>query len=287
MSNNSTNISTFKTLGFIEIRDDEFKKLRDLIYRNIGITLSEDKRTLVTGRLQKTLRQMQFKSFSEYIDYIKNDKSGKTLSDLANTISTNHTFFGREKDHFDYFEKITLPELIYNKSRDKDLRIWSAGCSSGEEPYTLVMIMMEVLGSEYSKWTAGCLATDISERVLDIAQTAEYTADRVDGLSKVFRSKYFDKTAQNDILKVSQKVRNEVIFRRFNLMNEVFPFKKKFDVIFCRNVMIYFDEVTRIKLAQRFYDSLNPGGYLFIGHSETLNRQYTDFNYIQPAVYKK
>lgn len=287
MSENIKHPEAFKTLSFIEIKDDEFAKLRQLIYNNIGITLTNDKRTLVTGRLQKILRQKGLSSFNEYLEFIKSDKSGSTLSELANTISTNHTFFGREKEHFDYFSKISLPEIIPVKSSEKDLRVWSAGCSSGEEPYTLVMLMMEYLGTEYQKWNAGCLATDISERVLDIAKQGVYTADRVEGLPKNFRLKYFEKAKEPDSLKVKDNVRKEVIYRRFNLMNEVFPFKKKFDVIFCRNVMIYFDEQTRIKLADKFYNVLNQGGYLFIGHSETLNRKYTKFNYIQPAVYRK
>jgi chemotaxis protein methyltransferase CheR len=280
-------VSAFQTAGFIEIKNDEFDKLRILIYNNIGIILSQDKRTLLTGRLQKILRRDGYANFSEYYQHLVNDKSGESISELANTISTNHTFFGREKDHFDYFSKVALPDIILKKGKDKDLRIWSAGCSSGEEPYTLVMLMMDLLGLDYKLWNAGCLATDISEKVLNIARFGVYPKERMSGVNPTWTKKYFEKSSASGDMKVIEKVRNEVTFRRFNLMNTEFPFKKKFDVIFCRNVMIYFDEETRIRLIDKFYNLLNDGGYFFIGHSETVNRKFSKFNYIMPAVYQK
>ncbi len=277
-----------KTIQFIEITNEEFNLIRNLIYKNIGINLTEEKRTLVNGRLQKILKRLQLNSFKQYYDYILSDKTGEAISELANTISTNHTFFGREIDHFNYFLEVVLPEIESKakSSNSRDIRIWSAGCSSGEEPYTLVMLMMEYFGKDYSKWTAGVLATDISLDALSKAKLAIYPDEKVKPMPDHLRKKYFNKLPSGD-WEIIDSVKREVIFKRFNLMNDVFPFKKSFDVIFCRNVMIYFDNTTRKTLVEKFYKSTVNGGYLFIGHSETISRDDTNYNYIKPAVYKK
>lgn len=282
------NYQEFKNTTFIEIKNQEFTNLRNLIYSRIGINLTEEKRTLLAGRLQKVLRIKKFKTFSEYYEFVKNDKTGQAVSDLANLISTNHTFFGREGDHFEFFKTKVLPEVVNRakQNNSNDIRIWSAGCSSGEEPYTLIMYMMEYFGADYDKWNAGILATDISERVLNTARAGIYTEDRLKSLSKPLKNKYFKKL-QNGDYEVIEKVKKEVTYRRFNLMNKQFPFKKPFDTIFCRNVMIYFDNITRQELTDKFYNHTVKGGYLFIGHSETLNRDTTNYKYILPAVYKK
>lgn len=284
----SKNYNEIKSGTFIEIKEDEFKNLRDLIYARIGINLTEEKRNLLSGRLQKVLRKFKFQTFAEYHDYVKKDTTGLALSDLANLISTNHTFFGRESDHFEFFKNKVLPEIVQRKkaTNSKDLRLWSAGCSSGEEPYTLIMYLMEFFGSDYAKWDAGILATDISQTVLNTAMQGIYSEDRLKSMPKQLKSKYFKKLANGDF-EVIPEVKKEVTFRRFNLMNKVFPFKKPFDTIFCRNVMIYFDASTRKTLSDKFYKHTVNSGYLFIGHSETLNRETTDYKYVMPAVYKK
>lgn len=277
-----------KSNDFIEISDDEFQKLRDFVYKQIGINLTIEKRNLLMGRLQKVLRRLKLRSFTEYYQFVVADKTGEALSELANTISTNHTFFGRESDHFDFFVHKALPEIIDRciKTGTNDIRIWSAGCSTGEEPYTLAMLMMEHLGSNYSKFSAGVLATDISLNALSKAKDGIYTEDRVKQLPANLLKKYFRKLPSGDY-EVIDAVKREVTYRRFNLMNDVFPFKKQFDSIFCRNVMIYFDNQTRETLVRKFYNLTVRGGYLFIGHSETLNRDKTDYDYIKPALYKK
>ncbi|MDQ1266048.1 MAG: chemotaxis protein methyltransferase CheR, partial [Bacteroidota bacterium] len=208
-------------------------------------------------------------------------------STLATKISTNHTFFNRENDHFDFFFKYALPEVVgkHKSSRSSDIRVWSAGCSSGEEPYMLVMLMLEYFGKEYPLWDAGVLATDISEKALGIARTAVYAEERVRQLPPNFMKKYFRK--KGDEYEVIEDVRKEVTYRKFNLMTDVFPFKKKFDIIFCRNVMIYFDPPTRDALVERFRQSLDTGGFLFIGHSETISRSNNNYEYIMPALYRK
>lgn len=284
----STLVNEFFSESWIHITDEEFKQLRDLVYKNIGINLTEEKRNLLMGRLQKILRKLGYTNFNSYYNYVISDKTGDALSELANSISTNHTFFYREKDHFEYFLNHVLPEFSrkINLEGSHDFRIWSAGCSSGEEPYNLVMLMKEFFGNDYKKWDAGILATDISEKALSTARQGIYSDDRIRYLPDSYKKKYLKKIDANNWL-VNDDVRNEVTFRRFNLMNEVFPFKKKFHVIFCRNVMIYFDEPTRITLVNKFYDLLVPGGYLFIGHSETLKREVHEFQFVMPALYRK
>ncbi len=275
-------------MGFlVEITDREFEKMQRLIYDQFGIKLTEQKKTLLVSRMQKLFRTRGINSFSEYYDYIVNDKSKAALTELVNYISTNHTFFYREHDHFDFFSQYALPEFIHKLQarRSKDLRIWSAGCSSGEEPYLLVMLMMEALGSEYHNWDAGILATDISMKVLEIAKRGIYEKERLDLLPDKYKKKYFIKLDENRY-EVKPEVRKEVTFGKFNLMNDTYPFKKPFQMIFCRNVMIYFDEVTREKVVNRFCNVLEVDGYFFIGHSETI-RRFNQFDYIKPALYRR
>ncbi len=272
----------------IKIKDDEFILLRDLINSTIGINLTNEKRTLLVVRLQKVLKKLNLATFKDYYNYIKNDTSGAALSQLATTVSTNFTYFYREEGHFDFFKKTALPKFIQEQERlkSKKLRIWCAGCSSGEEPYMLVMLMKELLGVNYNSWDAGVLATDISDNVLSIAKSAIYEKDGIARVPENIKSKYFKKIS-DDKIKVVNDVIKEVTFRKYNLMNVVLPFKTKFHIIFCRNVMIYFDNKTRDALVKRFADALSPGGYLFIGHSETIGRDNIDLNYILPAVYQK
>ncbi|SEA62263.1 MCP methyltransferase, CheR-type [Desulfuromusa kysingii] len=274
--------------SLMAISDLEFTRLRDLIYQRFGINLTEQKRSLLVGRLQKLMRRLNLPSFSAYFEYLDQDKTEAGLSELVDLISTNHTYFNREKDHFDYFSETALPAVIerLKKQHRKDLRIWCAGCSSGEEPYTLLMLMMEYLGADYSSWDAGILATDISDRALTVARRGTYAMDRVMQLPEQLRRKYFIPAGQGEMA-VCDKVKKEATFRRFNLMNTTFPFKKPFQMIFCRNVMIYFDQPTREALVSRYHQHTEPGGYLFIGHSETLGRTQTRYNYLKPALYQK
>lgn len=259
--------------------------LAGYIKANYGIHLKQEKKSLIIGRLHNVLAQKNFSSFSEYYDYIVSDKTGEAAITLINRVTTNHTFFMREPDHFNYFRDKILPILIANV-KDKDLRIWSAGCSSGEEPYTLAMIIDELLGLEKTLWDAKILATDISSKVLDKAKRGIYENEKIEPLPAIWKSSYF-KRFDNENYILNEKIRNEVIYRKLNLMDNVFPFKKKFHVIFCRNVMIYFDSKTKDELTRKFYNSLEYGGYLFIGHSESLNRDISRFKYIMPAVYRK
>lgn len=271
----------------IALSDKEFWQLAHYIKDNYGINLKEEKKTLLMGRLQNVLLEHKFNSFSDYFEYILSDKTGEAIVTLINKVTTNHTFFMRETDHFEFFKREVLPYLVSKKKdKDKDLRIWSAGCSSGEEAYTLAMIIDDFFGNEKKAWDTKILATDISNQVLDIATKGIYANDRIASLPAQWKLSYFRKLNNENSVLVD-KIKNEVIFRKFNLMSTTFPFKKKFDVIFCRNVMIYFDHQTKAELVQKFYDGTESGGYLFIGHSESLNRNETKYRYIKPAIYRK
>lgn len=269
----------------VAITDKEFRQLADYIKSNYGINLKEEKKALVTGRLHNVLAELKFNNFSEYFNYILSDKSGIAITTLINKITTNHTFFMREAEHFQYFKSIVLPYLKAT-TRDKDLRIWSAGCSSGEEPYTLAMIINDFFQGEKALWDTKVLATDISSRVLEKAIEGKYSNEQIAPISSEWKNKYF-KNLNDENSEINDKIKSEVIFRKFNLMDSVLPFKKKFHVIFCRNVMIYFDNKTKNELINKFYDATEYGGYLFIGHSESLNRSETRYKYVMPSVYRK
>jgi chemotaxis protein methyltransferase CheR len=268
----------------IKITEKEFRQLADFIRANYGIHLKKEKQMLVVGRLQQVLKEAGFTNFTDYFNYIISDKTGDAVIKLINKITTNHTFFMREADHFFYFRDKVLP-FLKSTVKDKDLRIWCAGCSTGEESYTLAMIIDEFFGNEKIWWDTKILATDISEKALNIARKGVYSNERIASLPPHWKINYFKKIDRNRSV-IVDKIRDEVIYRKFNLM-DAFPFKKKFHTIFCRNVMIYFNDETKDELVNKFYNHMEYGGYLFIGHSESLNRSTSKFNYIMPAVYRK
>ncbi len=270
------------------LTESEFLAIRTLVYDRFGINLTDQKRNLVVGRLQKVLRIHHFSTFGEYLDFLNADTSGEALSDLIDRISTNHTFFFREPEHFRFMTAVALPLLSRTlaERHERDLRIWSAGCSSGEEPYSIVMTLQMFFGHAYKQWTAGVLATDISAHVLRHAARGIYPLERLAKTPADIRARYFE-PVDADTIRVKPEVQADVTFRRLNFMSESFPFKKPFHIIFCRNVMIYFDAPTRAALMKKFYDVLAPGGYLLIGHSESLGRDSVYFDYVQPAVYQR
>lgn len=264
--------------------DQEFHQLAAYIKSNYGIHLKEGKRAMVEGRLHGLLLKNGISSFSEYFKHVMSDNTGEAVAELINKITTNHTFFMREASHFFYFRDKALPELV-KRVRNKDLRIWSAGCSTGEEPYTIAFIIDEFFGKEKALWDTRILATDISSRVLEHAAKGVYSDESLKDLPSQWQLSYFKKSDTGS--EVVDRIKREVIFRKFNLMDKVFPFKRKFHIIFCRNVMIYFDRETKKELVNKFYDALEHGGYLFIGHSESISRGESPFRYVMPSVYRK
>lgn len=264
---------------------EEFCQLADLIKSTYGIHLKQEKKVMLMSRLNQLLAQKQMSSYTEYFNYIKNDHTGGALSTLVDKVTTNHTYFMREVEHFYFFRDHVIPELA-KTVRDRDLRIWSAGCSSGEEPYTLAMILCDYFSELRPRWDTKVLATDISSRVLNVAKKGHYHHDQLVKLPPQWREAYF-RNLDKDNAVVGDHLRAEVIFRKLNLMDASFPFKRGFHSIFCRNVMIYFDSQTRQALINKFTKALEPGGYLFIGFSETLDKRETSLKYIMPSVYQK
>ncbi|MEE9386872.1 MAG: protein-glutamate O-methyltransferase CheR [Nannocystaceae bacterium] len=270
------------------LSDAEFDLVRSLIYDTFGIALNDTKRSLVVGRLYAVLQREGIASFDDYIRRVRQDKSGGLLSELVNRISTNHTFFNRERIHFDYLRATALKDVIGRREamRSKELRVWCAASSYGHEAYMLAMIMRESIGVDYPSWSAGLLATDINDDVLHVAKRGVYPEREVEELPTELRRKYFTKRSDGDH-EVSTGLRDDVTFRRFNLMNRRFPFKQPFDIIFCRNVMIYFDVATKAELAAKLFEFTNPGGYLFVGAAESLPTDANPYTKISPGVYRK
>ncbi len=265
------------------LSDDEFIKLSNFTRLNYGIDLSQ-KRAMVDSRLHSLLNSRGFKSFPQYFQCLANDQTGQESSALVDNLTTNYTFFMREPAHFHFFRDTILPYLV-STVKNKDLRIWSAACSSGEEAYTLAMILKDYFAKEEFGWDNKILATDISLQVLEIALQATYTEEQIKDLPGTWKMNYFESVPKGK--RLVKSIRDEIIFRKFNLMENHFPFKQKFHVIFCRNVMIYFDNEVKRKLINRLYDSTAAGGYLIIGHSESINRQESKYQYVMPAVYRK
>ncbi len=268
----------------LTLSQQDFTRLVQFVKKNYGIDLSK-KMQLIMGRLSNTIITMGYSSFTEYIDHVTSSKNPADLEVMLNKLTTNYTDFMREEAHFNFFRETILPYLLSTK-KNKVLSIWSAGCSSGEEPYTISMILKESLGAQAALWDTRVLATDISQNALNAAKQAVYDEESLKNLSPACKSKYFVKTAEPGIYSVAPAIKSNVIFQTFNLMDPI-RFRLKFDVIFCRNVMIYFDQDTKDGLIQRFYDASAPGGYLLIGHSETINKEKTPFKYIMPATYRK
>ena len=268
----------------LSLNDNDFRRLITFIKSSFGIDLSQ-KRQLIIGRLSNTVVSMGYSSFTEYIDHVLAEKKPQDLELLLSKLTTNYTFFLRESSHFDYFQKTVLPYLEKTKTNHV-LSIWSAGCSSGQEPYTLSMILKEYFGNKPGNWDTRILATDISQNALKAALAGIYDEESLSALPADWKRKYFRPTSDSGVYEVADVLRNNVIFKTFNLMDPI-RFKLKFDVIFCRNVMIYFDQPTKEALVRRFYDATVPGGYFFIGHSESLNKATTPYHYLMPSTYRK
>ena len=270
----------------LNISDQDFHRLVNYVKSNYGIDLSK-KRQLISGRLSNTITNMGYSDFTGYVDHIVSGKNAKDNEIMLNKLTTNYTYFYREKTHFDYFRDTILPYIVKTKEKNRVMSIWSAGCSSGEEPYTITMLIREFLGAQANAWDTRILATDISHHVLSKAKNGLYEEESLRELPPDWKRKYFIPVKGSPgTYEVSKPLRSNVIYRTFNLMSPI-HFKLKFDVIFCRNVMIYFDQYTKEALVKRFYQASNPGAYLLIGHSENLNKERTPYDYIMPATYRK
>jgi chemotaxis protein methyltransferase CheR len=259
--------------------DREFEQIRDLARRTFGLDLRDGKQDLVTARLQRLLRAGGFHSYQEYYRHVLSDSTGESLLALIDALATNHTAFLREADHFDFLRQHVIPELARRPSVD----IWSAACSTGEEVWTLILLLRDALPSSKLR----VIGSDVSRKALATAARAVYPAERVGVLPPAWRDVGFVKElGQPDLYRVKTPVRTLATFRRLNLIEPV-PWPIQFPVIFCRNVMIYFDPPTQAKVIANLNESLEPGGYLFVGHAESFSGIRHALEYVQPAVYRK
>jgi len=272
-----------------EWRDKDFKFLAGLLHEKTGIVLNEKKREMMYGRLVRRLRVLNIKSFAEYCNYLRSSSGKEELNFTLNAITTNTTNFFREKHHFAYLQDQILPPLRKQLEQNPQhhFRIWSAGCSSGQEPYSIAMVMRKALGkkSQNSK----ILATDIDNAVLATGSLGQYDAKLCqETIPRIFLASHSRKikNPKADLVEISDEIKQYISFKQLNLLHD-WPMKGTFDVIFCRNVMIYFNKETQNQLVQRFAQYLKPGGILFIGHAESLLSVTDIFKCVGKTIYRK
>jgi len=277
-----------KNVSYGELLDSDFKRLSEFIYDNYGINLYPQKKVLVKSRLIKRLAKLNFNNYTEYCDFVLNSEQGKKEAvHMINRISTNKTDFFRESDHFDYLTDTLISQYV-NQTGRKKLRIWSAGCSSGEEPYTLAMVLSEEK-QNIPFFDFKIFASDISTTVLEKANKAIYDTRNLEQIPAIYHNKYLlkskDKSKQQ--IRIAANIRNKVTLFRYNLLSNKKPFNQPLDIIFCRNTLIYFDRETQTDVINKLIDNLRPGGYLFLGHSESLINTNFSLESVFPAVYQK
>ncbi|MDD4781366.1 MAG: protein-glutamate O-methyltransferase CheR [Tissierellia bacterium] len=268
----------------VKLTDNEFLEFVEYMQKNYGIDLSK-KRVLIEGRLSNLIERKGMTSFGEYLNNIKRNNQ-EEITMLINKLTTNYTYFYREENHFDFLKEVIFPYESKN-NKAKTLNIWSAGCSSGEEPYTLAMICDDYFkfSGNYNSWKIQITATDISDNVLTKARDGVYSLDSIKNLPETFKKRYFIKT-KDDKYEIHPDIKRYVTFKVFNLMDTIVA-KNKYDVIFCRNVMIYFNGETKLNIVNKLYEATKPEGYLMIGHAETIQRSKSKYKYVKPAIYKK
>jgi len=269
-----------------EFTDTDFERIRQFVSEHTGIILTEKKKDMVYGRLSKRIRSGQFDSFSTFIDAL-DDGNEDERDFMINAITTNLTAFFRENHHFEYLKNTVIPNLVKKKGYKKYLRVWSAGCSTGEEPYSIAIILKEAL-PDFDDWDVKILATDLDANVIAHGKAGVYRHDRIEGLDERRVKRWFRRgTGDNaDMVKVSPELQKMITFKRLNLLHE-WPMSGPFDFMFCRNVVIYFDKDTQRILFDRYADILAPDAHLFIGHSETLFKVSTRFDSLGQTIYQK
>ena len=264
------------------------KRVADVVYAHCGINLHEGKHELVHARLTKMLRHSRFGSLGELVDHVLANQESDDFAELIDALSTNLTSFFREADHFTYLARELLPDLLPRKRQrgESIIRGWSAACSSGEEPYTIAMVLGDVLEKDGGGMLGRILATDISHRILQMAREGVYDRRRADPVPPAYRHFLMPSPQRAHAVEPVREIRDMVRFAHLNLI-ESWPFTGPLDFIFCRNVMIYFDKPTQQRLIERFFDILSPGGVLFTGHSESLTGIAHRFRYVLPTIYLK
>ncbi|UXP32074.1 methyltransferase domain-containing protein [Reichenbachiella agarivorans] len=279
-----TNPLSRKTLS-----QSEFLKLSEFITANYGIKLPDHKKVMVEGRLQKRLKELNLNSFAEYIDMVLGNEETVEVVHMINAVSTNKTDFFRESAHFDFMNEVVLPRLFEEK-RASELKIWSSAASTGEEIYTIAIVMEEYMKRHsLTHRSYSVMGTDISVDALHTAVNGVYNMSRIANLSHYLKQTYFlkSKDPNKPIVRVKPELRAKTSFGRLNLMDEEYLLDDMYDIIFCRNVLIYFDRPNQDKVISRLVRRLRPGGYLFLGHSESLFKSEPSLKLIKPTIYQK
>lgn len=268
-----------------EFTSTDFEAVRKTLYELAGISLNEGKGDLVYGRLSRRLRALKMNRFSEYLGYIHSASGEGEVVHFINALTTNLTAFFREPHHFEFLTNTALPETMLRHRSDHRIRLWSAGCSTGEEPYSIAMILSEspLLGSP---WNTRLLATDLDSNVVATAREGRYAEQRIAGLTRARSKKWFHALPGGKDVQVKSALQEAIIFKQLNLMHD-WPMHGPFDIIFCRNVVIYFDKPTQKQLFDRYADILVDGGYLFLGHSETMHKLSDRFELVGKTIYRK
>lgn len=262
--------------------NEDFRYISQTVYKECGIVLNEQKKDMVYSRIARRIRSIKLKNFAEYIQYL-NDNKELEFTEFINAITTNLTSFFREPHHFEFLEKTVIPEMLINHKVDKRVRIWSAGCSTGMEPYSIAMTLFNRFPSSFD---VKILATDLDTQVLATAKAGIYEAQNVTGIDEPKLAKFFQKDAAQNRYKIKDRINKMITFKQLNLL-EGWPMKGTMDVIFCRNVVIYFDLKTKNQLFERYAQLLRPNGYLILGHSETMSRDINCFKPLGNTIYQK
>ena len=265
--------------------EEEFLRIYRFVKGRYGVNM-ERKKEIVQGRLENYITGKGFHSFSEYMNAMEADITGQLERELVNLLTTHHTFFMREFEHFEYLRQVVLPKLKIQEEHKKDLCIWCGAASTGQEPYMIAMLLKDFFGLEHGDWDTKVLATDVSVESLRQAAAGQYDRGQIEGLPEHWKRRFLHSIDGGLRYEMTQEIKNEVLFRQFNLM-DAFPFKRKMHIVFLRNVMIYFDKETKQQLIQKVYDVMEPGGYLFIGLTETIDKSNTKFDLIRPSIFRK
>ena len=269
-----------------EFTDNDFQKIRKMVLEHTGICLSEIKKDMIYSRLSRRLRQLKLESFATYLDLLEPNDNDE-IGNFINSVTTNLTSFFREQHHFDYLKSTALPRLMQLNSDTRKIRIWSAGCSTGEEPYSLAITVKEAIPDNLG-WDVKILATDLDTNVIATGSEGVYSLERVNGLPASVLKRWFyrGKGSRSGYVRASAELRDMILFKQLNLMGQ-WPVNPGVDIIFCRNVLIYFDKPTQAKLFDRYANILRPDGYLFVGHSETLYKVSDRFQLLGKTIYQR
>lgn len=271
----------------VRLSDKDFKYVCDYAYDVAGIVLGESKKEMVYRRLTRVIKDKKLSSFTQYCDLLRSNPESER-DYFINAITTNLTSFYREKHHFDFLAQKEFPKLLEKNRHEKRIRLWSSACSTGEEPYSLAITAFESFASVLSSWDVKILATDIDSNVLAQAKSGIYDDRRIEDMPIDTRNKYFKRGSgiNTNRVKVTSNIQSLITFKQLNLLHE-WPMKGMFDVIFCRNVIIYFDKATQQDLFERYYHALKPGAILLLGHSENLGSYQQYFENIGRTIFRK